>query len=218
MLPLLWRDCSVTLKLSGSASGGFLGLLVTHRLRRCRLSRGCPTIPQVDSHLDSLSRLIKHRWLSIVHLLSRCSSHRDNSFHLVRGRWSSLLLVWSVARRATLLGSVPKTVQLNLPSRSPTLAWSRGRLLRRKCQWVARGRLTTLWLRRSFKVSWWWLVCLPLSPHQHLCYLILEHRIHSWGWGLQKSIIYLLLLSLWPIESALRVRRCLLTPKRTPLV
>jgi hypothetical protein len=53
-------------------------------------------------------QLSRHHRLSIVHLLSRCSSHRDSRSHLVRGRWSSLLLVLSVARRATLLRSVPR--------------------------------------------------------------------------------------------------------------
>jgi hypothetical protein len=95
MQSLLWRDCSVTLKLSGSASGEILGILVTSRRRRCRLSRGCPTIPLVDSRLGSLNRLVRRSWLSTVHLPSRCSGHRDNSFHLVRGRWSSLLAISS---------------------------------------------------------------------------------------------------------------------------
>jgi hypothetical protein len=73
----------MTLRLSGSASGGSLGLLVTSRRRRCRSLRGCPTILLVDSYLDSLSRFIRLRRLSNVHLPSRCNSHRDSSFHLV---------------------------------------------------------------------------------------------------------------------------------------
>jgi hypothetical protein len=48
----------VTLRLSGSASGGSLDLLVTHRRRRCRLSRGCPTTPQVDSCLGGPADLL----------------------------------------------------------------------------------------------------------------------------------------------------------------
>jgi hypothetical protein len=74
------------------------------------------------SRLGSLSRLARHYRLSTVHLLSRCSSHRDNNFHLARGSWSSLLLVSSVARKVTLLGSISRTGLLSLPSRSPTLA------------------------------------------------------------------------------------------------
>jgi hypothetical protein len=122
MQPLLWRVCSGTLRLSGSTSREFLGLLVTSRHKRCRLSRGCPTIPLVDSRLGSLNRLVRRSRLSTVHLPNRCSGHRDSSFHLVRGRWSSLLAVSSVARRATLLRSVPRTGLFSLPSCPPTLA------------------------------------------------------------------------------------------------
>jgi hypothetical protein len=39
-----------------------------------------------------------------------------------QGRWSSLLAVSSVARRATLLRSVPRTGLFSLPSCPPTLA------------------------------------------------------------------------------------------------
>jgi hypothetical protein len=62
------------IRLSRSASGGSLDLLVTHRLRRCMLSRGCPTTPQVDGRLGSLSRLARHCLISTVHLLSRCNN------------------------------------------------------------------------------------------------------------------------------------------------
>jgi hypothetical protein len=133
MLPLLWRDFSVTLRLSGSTSGGSLDLLVTRRLRRCRLSRGCPTTPLVDSCLGSLSRHVRHRPPSTEHLLNKCSSLRDSWFHLVRGKWSSLMLVSGVARRATMLGSVPRISLLSLLSHQPTLTWSRGLSLGRRC-------------------------------------------------------------------------------------
>jgi hypothetical protein len=122
MLWLLWRDFSVTLKLSGSARGWSLVLLVTRELKRCRLSGGCPTTPQVDSYPGSLSRLTRHHLLSTVHLLSRCSSLWDSRFYPVRGRRSSLMLVLGVARRATMLRSAPGTGLLSLLSRQPTLA------------------------------------------------------------------------------------------------
>jgi hypothetical protein len=112
----------VTLRLSGSASGGSLDLLVTHRLRRCRLSRGCPTTPQVDSRLGSLSRHARHRLPSTEHLLSRRCSLRNSRFHLVRGKWSILMLALGVARRATMLESVPRIGLLSLLSHQPTLA------------------------------------------------------------------------------------------------
>jgi hypothetical protein len=112
----------VTLRLSGSVSMGSLDLLVSRRLRWCRLSRGCPTTPQVDSHLGSLSRHVRHHLPSTEHLLSRCSSLRDSRSHLVWGRWSSLMLVSGVARRATMLRSATRTGLLSLLSRQPTLA------------------------------------------------------------------------------------------------
>ena len=86
MLLLPWKDFSTTLRLSGSASGWLLGLLVTPRHRKYRLSGGCPINLWAGIHFDSLSRLFRHLPLSIVHLLSRynISSPRDSRSHLIK--------------------------------------------------------------------------------------------------------------------------------------
>ena len=56
--------------------------------------------------------------LSIVHHFYRCNnSLRDNRFCLVRGRGTSLVLVSSVAKKATMLGCVHRTSLRSLPSR-----------------------------------------------------------------------------------------------------
>ena len=115
------------------AISGGSATLVTHRLRRCRLSGGCPITLWVDNRLARLSRLTKHLPLSTVHLLSRCSSLRDSMFHLIRDWGTSRVLVSSVVRRATMLGSVHRTSLRSLPSLQPTPVWSRGRLSRRRC-------------------------------------------------------------------------------------
>ena len=101
----------MTLKQNGSTSGWLLGLLVTPMLRKYRLLGGCPISPWVGIHFDSLSRLFRLLPLSIVHLLSRCniSSLRDSRSHLIKGRGTSLVLVSSVARKATMPESVHKT-------------------------------------------------------------------------------------------------------------
>ena len=95
---LPWRDCSMTLRQNGSASGWLLGLLVTPRCRRYRLSGGCPISLWVCSRSVSLSRPTKHLPLSTVHLLSRCNNNspRDSRFCLVRGREQAwcLFQVW----------------------------------------------------------------------------------------------------------------------------
>ena len=116
----------MTLRQNGSASGWLLGLLVTPRLRRYRLSGGCPISLQVGIRFDSLSRPIRHLPPSTVHLLSRCNSNhsspKDSRSHLVRGRGTSLVLVSSVARRATMPKSVCKTSLPSLLSPQLTLA------------------------------------------------------------------------------------------------
>ena len=105
----------MTLRQNGSASGWLLGLLVTPRRRRYRLSGGCPINLPVGICFDSLNRLFRHLPLSIVHLLSRCniSSPRDSRSHLVKDRGTSLVLVSSVARKATMPRSARET---SLPS------------------------------------------------------------------------------------------------------
>ena len=72
-------------------------------LRRYMLSGGCPISLRVGSHSISLSRPTRHLSLSTVHLLSRCNNSR---FHLIRDRGTSLVLVSSVARKATMLESI----------------------------------------------------------------------------------------------------------------
>ena len=101
----------MTPRKNGSTSGWLLGLLVTPRRRRYGLSSRFPTSLRVGIHFDSLSRPFRHLPLSIVHLLSRCniSSPRDSRSHLVKDRGISLVLVSSVARKATMPGSVHKT-------------------------------------------------------------------------------------------------------------
>ena len=101
----------MTLRNNGSASRWLLGLLVTPRRRRYRLSGGYPTSPQVSIRFDSLSRPFRHLPLSIMHLLSRCniSNPRDSRSHLIQDMGTSLVLVSSVARKASMPGSVHKT-------------------------------------------------------------------------------------------------------------
>ena len=105
----------MTRRQNGSASGWLLGLLVTPRRRRYRLSGGCPISVRVGIRFDSLSRPIRHLPPSTMHLLSRCniSSPRDSRSHLVKDRGTSMVLVSSVARKATMPGNVRKT---SLPS------------------------------------------------------------------------------------------------------
>ena len=80
------------------------------RLRRYRLSGRCPISLWVGSCSVSLSRPTRHLPLSTMHLLCRCNnSLRDSRFRLTRGRGTSLVLVSSVARKATMLGSVYRT-------------------------------------------------------------------------------------------------------------
>ena len=114
----------MTLRQSGSTSGWLLGLLVTPMLRRYRLSGGCPISLRVCICSVSLSRPTRHLPPSTVHLLSRCSSNnnslRDSRSHLVRDRGTSLVLVSSVARRATMLESAHRTSLRSLPSLQPT--------------------------------------------------------------------------------------------------
>jgi hypothetical protein len=216
MLLSPWRDFSMTLRLSGSASGGSLDLLVTHRLRRCRLLGGCPTTPQVDSHPSNLGKLTKHHLLSTVHLLSRCSSLRDSRFHLARDKWSRWTLALGVARKATILGSALRIGLHSLLSLQPTLVWSRGLLSGRRYQWAALDKSITPRLRRFYKMSLWWSKCLLLITIQHMCCLILVHHIHSWAWDLHKGTIYILWLFLLPIELALQMRSCALILGWTP--
>ena len=111
MLLLPWRDYSVTLRLSGSASGWLLGLPVTPRFRRYRLLGGCLISLQVGSRPTSLSRPTRHLPFSTMHLLNRCnnSSPKDSRFRLIRGRGIGLVLVLSVARKATMFGTVCRT-------------------------------------------------------------------------------------------------------------
>ena len=218
MLLLSWKDFSMTLRLSGSANGWLLGLLVTPRLRRYRLSGGCPIGLRVGIHSDSLSRPTRHLPPSTVHLLSRCNSSnnpRDSRFCLITGRGTSLGLVSSVARKATMLESVCRTSLRSLLSPQLTLIWSSRQLSRRRCQLAALGKLISLRLRKSCRINRWWLVCLPLIPIQLMCYLILVHHIHSWAWSLHRGIIYLLWLFLLPRESILWVRSCALTLRQT---
>ena len=112
----------MTLRSRGSTSGWLLGLLVTPRLRRYRLSGGCPISLWVGNRSVSVSRLTRHLPLSTVHLLSRCNnSLRDNRFCLVRGRGTSLVLVSSVARKVTMLRSARRTSLHSLLSPQPTL-------------------------------------------------------------------------------------------------
>ena len=110
----------MTLRQNGSASGWLLGLLVTPRRRRYRLLGGCPISLWVGIRFDSLSRPFRHLPLSTVHPLSRCNinSPRDSRSHLVKDKGTSLVLVSSVAGRATMPGSVRKTslpILLSLP-------------------------------------------------------------------------------------------------------
>ena len=114
-LLLPWRGCSVTLRQNGSKSGWLLGLLVSPRHRRYRLLGGCPISLRVGICFDSLSRPFRHLPLSIMHLLSKCNinSLRDSRSHLVKERRIGLVLVRSVATKATMPGSVHKT---SLPS------------------------------------------------------------------------------------------------------
>ena len=103
----LQRDSQVEWKRKRVATGSS-----SHpRHRKYRLSGGCPISLWVGIHFDSLSRPFKHLPLSIVHLLSRCniSGPRDSRSHLIKDRGTSLVLVLSVARKATMLGSVCRT-------------------------------------------------------------------------------------------------------------
>jgi len=93
------------------------------RRRKYRLSGGCPINLPASIRFDSLDRLFRHLPLSIVHLLSKCniSSPRDSRSHLVKDRGTSLVLVLSVARKATMLGSVCRTSLRSLLSPQLTL-------------------------------------------------------------------------------------------------
>jgi hypothetical protein len=94
-LPLPCRDCSVTLRQNGSASRWPISLWV-------------------GIHFNSLSRPIRHLPPSTVHLLSKCnnSSPRDSRSHLIKDRGTSLLLVSSVARKATMPTSLHSLLSL----------------------------------------------------------------------------------------------------------
>ena len=60
------------------------------RLRRYRLSDGCPISLRMGYRFVSLSRPTRHLPLSTVHLLNRGNnSTRDSRFHLIRGRGTS---------------------------------------------------------------------------------------------------------------------------------
>ena len=108
----------MTLRQNGSASGWLLGLLVTPMLRKYRLLGGCPISLRVGIRFNNLNRPFRLLPLSTVHLISRCniSSPRDSRSHLIKGRGTSLVLVSSVVRKATMLGSVRKTNQPSLLS------------------------------------------------------------------------------------------------------
>ena len=101
---------------NGSASRWLLGLLVTPMPKRYRLSGGCPISLRAGIRFDSLSRPFRYLPLSIMHLLSRChiSSPKDSRSHLIWDRGTSLVLVSSVARKATMPESVRKTSLPNL--------------------------------------------------------------------------------------------------------
>ena len=101
----------MTRRQNGSASGWLLGLLVNPMPRKYRLSGECPISLRVGIRFDSLSRLFRHLPLSIMHLLSRCniSNPRDSRSHLIQDMGTSLVLVSSVARKASMPGSVHKT-------------------------------------------------------------------------------------------------------------
>ena len=80
-----------------------------------------PITLSVDSRLARLSGLTRHLPLSTVHLLSRCSSLRDSRFRIARDRGISLALVSSVARKATMIMSAPRTSHPSLLSLQLTL-------------------------------------------------------------------------------------------------
>ena len=103
----LQRDSQAEWKRKRVATGSSSHL----RLRRYRLSGGCPISLRVGICFNSLSRPIRHLPPSIMHLLHRCniSSPRDSRSHLINNRGTSLVLVSSVARKATMPGSVRKT-------------------------------------------------------------------------------------------------------------
>ena len=108
----------MTRRQNGSASKCILDLLVTPTPKKYRLSGGCPINLQTGIRFDSLSKLFRLLPLSIVHLPSRCniSSLRDSRSHLVKDWGTSLVLVSSVAKKATVLESVRKTSQPSLLS------------------------------------------------------------------------------------------------------
>ena len=101
----------MTLRQSGSISGWLLGLLVTPKLKRYRLLGGCPISLRVGIRFDSRSIPIRHLPPSTVHLLSRCNNNspRGSRSHLIKDRGTSLVLISSVARKATMAESVCKT-------------------------------------------------------------------------------------------------------------
>ena len=105
----------MTHRQNGSASGWLLDLLVTPMPRKQRLSGGCPINRQASIRFDSLSRLFRLLSLSIMPPLSKCNigSPMDSRSHLVKDWGTSLVLVSSVARKATMPGSVRKTSLLS---------------------------------------------------------------------------------------------------------
>ena len=135
MPPLLLTVFSGSLRLIGRGSRWQLDPLATLTHRRYRLSDRGPINHLAGLHSGNPSRLRKLPLHSTMHLRSRCSlsSLRDSRSHLVRGSRTSQVLASSVAKMATMPGSVPRTNQLSPLNRRRTLGLSGGPLSRRKC-------------------------------------------------------------------------------------
>ena len=178
MPPLLLRVFSGHLRWIGRGSGWQLDPLATLTHRRYKLLGGGPINHPVGHCSGHPSRRHRLPLLSTRHLRSRCSPSRlrDSRSHLVRDSGTSLVLVSSVARMATMPGSVLSSRQLSHLSRLQILGLLIRLSSRERCP-VDLVRCTSRMLSRLCSRRQLWLVCLPSNLIQLWCCLILVHRI-----------------------------------------